>query len=103
MKSDELDKITQSINEKVGNETAGIIADDIGTLITLNKSTCDEIAKLTEENENLKQRNEQLITSNANLLKQIPVTKESEPKKENSKIDTSFSFMSQFKENGEFI
>ena len=98
----ELEKITKSISDKVGKETAGIIADDLGTLMTMNKTTNDEIAKLKQTNSELQTRNEQLIASNSNLLKQIPCQSDLGIIKEEKKDTTKFSYFDMFDEKGNF-
>lgn len=98
----ELEKITKSISDKVGKETAGIIADDLGTLMTMNKTTNDEITKLKQTNAELQTRNEQLIASNSNLLKQIPCQSDLGIIKEEKKDTTKFSYFDMFDEKGNF-
>lgn len=103
MKSADLEEITKSISEKVGKELAGVIADDLGNLITLNTTALDEKTALQNENAELKERNSQLITSNANLLKQVPYQKDPQAEPIKNEEKKNFSFMAQFDKNGNFI
>ena len=98
MKDEELKAITDSIEEKIGNENSAIIADDLGKLFTLNKQTIDTISKLESEKTDLVNKNEKLITANGNLLQQIPMQKE-EIKQQDDEIKP-FNFRSVFDEKG---
>ena len=80
MTDEELIKITDSMQEKLG-ESAGVIADDIGLLITGNANTQKALVAKDEEIKRLTSTNEKLVLANGNLLKQIPVEK-SLPNKE---------------------
>lgn len=74
MTDDELIKITDSMQEKLG-DNAGVIADDIGLLITGNANTQKALVAKDEEIKRLTSTNEKLVLANGNLLKQIPVEK----------------------------
>ena len=74
MTDDELIKITDSMQEKLG-DNAAVIADDIGLLITSNANSQAALRERDEEIGRLKTTNEKLVLANGNLLKQIPVEK----------------------------
>lgn len=74
MTDEELIKITDSMQEKLG-DNAGVIADDIGLLITGNANTQKALVAKDEEIKRLTSTNEKLVLANGNLLKQIPVEK----------------------------
>lgn len=74
MTDDELIKITDSMQEKLG-DNAAVIADDIGVLITSNANSQANLRERDEEIARLKATNEKLVLANGNLLKQIPVEK----------------------------
>lgn len=103
MNSEELKKITDSICEKIGSDNAGIIADDIGNLITQNESVNTKINNLESEITDLKSRNEKLISSNANLLKQVPVSKEIPITKTSNQQEEKIILKNQFDKYGNFI
>lgn len=108
MKNEEMQKIVNSIQEKIGNEASGLISDDLGMLITDNTNMNKDLTNKENEINKLKQQKEQLIATNGNLLQQvsmgnqddfknnIPTKKDDEPKK-------PFSFKAQFDEKGNFI
>lgn len=102
MNSEDLKKITDSICEKIGSDNAGIIADDIGNLITQNESVNSKISNLESEITDLKSRNEKLISSNANLLKQVPVSKEVTSAMTSNK-EEKIILKNQFDKYGNFI
>lgn len=105
MKEEFLKGITESITNKLGEENAGIIADDIGKLITANSEALQNIKNLTEANTTLKEKNEKLILANGSLLQQIPSSiseydkHQSEEEKEEKK---AFNFHAVFDKNGNF-
>lgn len=106
MKSEELKAITDSIEEKIGKENSGLIADDLGKLFTLNKQTIDTMSKMENENANLKSTNEKLVVANGNLLQQIPMTPDystHQTKSEEVEEKKSFNFRDAFDSKGNFI
>lgn len=58
---------------KLGTDPSSIIMDDIGLLITDNDNMNGTIEGLKAQLEEERRRNEQLIASNSNLLRQITV------------------------------
>ena len=101
MNSEELEALTQSIFDKLGEENSALIVDDVASIITKNNETISTIKELKADKEKLKSRNDMLIDSNAKLMQQIPrgpsiddVKEEKET--ENTKID----LMSCFDEMG---
>lgn len=102
MKKEELEKILDSISEKVGDEVKGTIASDIGSLITLNNQALEELHNRDEKISRLEDTNEKLIKSNGALLQQIPRLDENSFKKESDDKpqDNYFDYRSAFDENG---
>lgn len=106
MNEDELLKITSSIEEKIGKENSASIADDLGLLLTRNSETLKSMKARDEEIQNLKSRNEKLVTANGNLLQQIPMAKDTPAvgsKDVQEEDEKPFSWREQFNERGEFI
>lgn len=103
MKEELLKDITSSISEKLGDENAGIIADDIGKLITANTQTIETINSLEKQISSLKETNEKLVLANGSLLQQIPAVADYEkhqaPEEEEKK---AFNFRAVFDKNGNF-
>lgn len=101
----EFEKITHSIQEKIGKEKTGLIADDLGKLITDNanmnkemKSRDDKIVKLTQDKENL-------ITTNSSLLQQVSMgdePPEANPYNKKEEEIKPFDYRSVFDEKGNF-
>lgn len=92
MNSEELETITQSIFDKLGEENSALIVDDVASIITKNNETISTINNLKADKEKLKSRNDMLIDSNAKLMQQIPrgpsIDEVKETKEtENTKID----------------
>lgn len=102
MTDEELIKITDSMQEKLG-DNAGVIADDIGLLITGNANSQKALVAKDEEIDRLKATNEKLVLANGNLLKQIPVEKSLPPEKA-SEVEqpTSISLADAFDAHGNF-
>ena len=103
MQEKDFNKLTNTIQEKLGEE-ASKIADDIATLITDNSATNKIIKEKEAMIEKLKADKEALIQVNGNLLQQVAMGEEEthvnnpeeKPKRE------PFSFKSVFDENGNF-
>lgn len=106
MKKEEMQKLTESIQNKVGKESSGLIADDIGMLLTDNSSMLSIIDSQKQQIERLKQDKENLITTNGNLLQQISMGEDtsSRPNKEENKKEEvkNFSFKTAFDSQGRF-
>ena len=71
MEIKKMEELTNKIIEKVGKDKAGLIADDIGLLITDNSNMNTTISEKDKEIEKLKTDKENLITTNGNLLQQV--------------------------------
>lgn len=100
MNGDELRQLTDSISEKLGDNSA-MIADDIGIIMTgfekmdsTIKAKDDEIAQLTKDKE-------KLVLANGNLLKQIPVMQSSDDDEEEV-TKKPFNFRDAFDSKGNF-
>ena len=78
MSDDELTKIIDGMQEKLGAENSAIIADDLGILISGNAEAQKRSKAQDEKIKQLTAHNEKLILANGNLLKQMPV-EHSEP------------------------
>ena len=104
MKSELLKEITDNISEKLGEENSGVIADDIGKLITANTQTIETIDSLNKRIESLEETNKKLIQANGSLLKQLPAVADYDKHQteEAPAEKKSFNFMSVFDKNGNF-
>ena len=76
MTEKEFEKITKSIQDKLGKENTSLIADDLGKLITDNGTMNTEMKQKDEQITKLKQDKEALITTNGNLLQQVAMGNE---------------------------
>lgn len=93
--------IQTSIEAKLGEENVSLIADDMASLITYNKTQEDSIKEKDKEIAKLKSDKEKLILANGNLLKQVPMAKDDgsfEPSAK--KEEQPFSYRSIFDEKG---
>ena len=106
MNEKDFEKVTKSIQEKLGKENTSLIADDLGKLITDNTTMNETMRKKDEQINKLQQDKEALITTNGNLLQQVAMgdesnfinrneTKNEEPRK-------PLDFRSVFDEKGNF-
>lgn len=102
MKDEELNQLLDSIKEKIGEDVTATIADDLGSLITLNTQVRDELEKKNEEITRLQDTNNKLVSANGALLMQVPQVKKEEPKVEESK-PAYYDYHSAFDENGNII
>lgn len=105
MTDEELLKITNSIEEKLGAEASATIADDIGLLMTGNAKSQQALQDRDSQIADLKAKNEKLVLANGNLLKQVPMESETSvkrPKDENSE-DVKINLSDAFDKSGRFI
>ena len=104
MQEKDFEKLTSSMQEKLGKEYASKIADDIGTLIIDNASINKLLKDKEAEIQKLKQDKENLIQVNGNLLQQVAMGEEETHiegyKKEEKK--TPFNYRSVFDDKGNF-
>ena len=104
MKEEILKGITDNITSKLGDENAGIIADDIGKLITANTQTIETINSLNEQLKTLKETNEKLVIANGSLLQQIPAVADYDKHQteEVTEKKKAFNFKDAFDKSGNF-
>ena len=103
MKEELLKDITSSISEKLGEENASIIADDIGKLITANTQTIETINSLKEQVSTLEDTRDKLVRANASLLQQVPAVADYEKHQEEAPVEEkTFNFHAVFDKNGNF-
>ena len=99
MSDDELIKITDQIQEKLGADNAAVIADDLGLLITANAATQKALQERDNTIKELTDTKERLIAANGNLLKQVPVV---EKKAEDEKPKQTINLADAFDARGNF-
>ena len=102
MKNEELAVITDSIKEKLGEESIALIADDLGLLMSENNRIYTTMNSKDEEITRLKENNERLVKANANLLQRVPIVPEKPVRKEESSTKKSISLNDCFDERGNF-
>ena len=103
MNSEELNTLLDSINEKLGEESAALISDDLGNLITKNTEVFNTLNNKEKEITRLNDLNQKLVSANGSLLQQVGAgfeksshdVEEDTPKK-------SFNFRDAFDEKGRF-
>lgn len=106
MKAEDFKKITEEMTEKIGKEKASVVADNFATIISDNMQMNKELTSKDKEIEKLKKEKEDLMTTNMNLLQQIPMGKEterpSEKEPENKPSARAFDFREVLDEYGNF-
>lgn len=102
MKEEDLQKLTDSIKEKLGEESSALIADDLGVLYTHNKEVQEQLYNQNQEITRLKDTNEKLVLANGSLLQQVPMGKSEEVKQEETSEKKSFNFKDVFDKYGNF-
>ena len=106
MQKEDMDKITNSIINKVGKDMASQIADDIGLIITDNNKMLEDIEKRDNKIEELNLKNENLISANGNLLQQIAVGSEENlfsKKEKQAEKPKEITYKELFDSKGNFI
>lgn len=100
-----LTEITDKIQEKLGKEESGKIADDIANILIFEESNNKTLKDKDETISGLNKDKEMLIQANGNLLLQIPQSKEDSFNNENSKNKDEykpFDYRTLFDEKGNF-
>lgn len=102
MKAEDFEKLTKSIQKKLGQEQSSLINDDLATMVLDNKSMNEEIVKHQETITTLKKDKDDLIMTNNRLFQQVAIGEEvkAEEKQEDKK---PFNFRSVFDDKGNFI
>ncbi len=96
-----IDEITNSIKEKLGDEESGKIADDLASILIHDKSLNETIQNKDKEIAKLKEDKDLLVSANANLLLKIPAGKADDDEfSNNSKVEEykPFDFRSVFQD-----
>ena len=82
MKEKDFNELINNMQAKLGEEASGLIADDLGMLISDNKAVNDTESRYQDEIKMLKDQKEKLIATNGNLLQQISFGVEEQSKEE---------------------
>ena len=96
-----LSEITDKIQEKLGKEESGKIADDIANILIYEEANNKSIENKDNEINKLKQDKQMLIEANGNLLLHVPQGRE-EKEDEKEEIKQPFDFRTIFDEKGKF-
>lgn len=104
MDSGELNTFLESIKDKLGEENAALISDDLGNIITKNTEAINTLQNKDKEIERLNGLNEKLISANGSLLQQVSMDmeKSTHPVKDDDPPKKSFNFRDAFDEKGRF-
>ena len=95
----DIEKITSSIREKLGEEASSKIADDIANIITIEANRKKEIKDKDEEITRINKDKEVLIKANGNLLQQVSFGKDDD-ENDTGEEKKPFDFRSIFDANG---
>lgn len=96
----DIEKITSSIREKLGEEASSKIADDIANIITIEANRKKEIKDKDEEITRINKDKEVLIQANGNLLQQVSFGKDDDENDKDEEEKKPFDFRSIFDEKG---
>lgn len=102
MTNQQMQNLTNDIQEKLGKENSALISDVLGTLITDTENMNKTLENKEKEITDLKTRNDNLLTVNANLLLQVPMGKEEDNKNEIEEQKKDFDFRTVFDKKGNF-
>lgn len=107
MKNEDFKKITDNMQNKLGKEKSSLVADDFAKIISDNMQVNKELQEKEKEIEKLKQEKENLMTTNMNLLQQLPMGEDNIQKKEEKEEikkpkASAFDYKEVFDENGNF-
>ena len=101
----QLSKIVDTIQEKLGKEESGKIADDLANILVLEEANSKTIKEKDATIEKQRKDKEMLIEANGNLLLHVPQAREEESFFEDGRKDSKptepFDYRTVF-ENGKF-
>ena len=95
-----IEEYTSKIQEKLGKDEAGKIADDIANMLTYDNKLHKDIKDRDEEIIKLRKDKEMLIEANGNLLQQVAFGKEEVKTNNQDEEIKKFDFKSVFDKNG---
>ena len=95
-----IEEYTSKIQEKLGKDEAGKIADDIANMLTYDSKLHKDIKDRDEEITKLRKDKEMLIEANGNLLQQVAFGKEEVQTNNQDEEIKKFDFKSVFDKNG---
>lgn len=95
-----IEEYTNKIQEKLGKEETGKIADDIANILSYDNKMKKDIKDKDDEIAKLKKDKEMLVEANGNLLQSVPMGKESDNKRDEDEDKKPFDFRTIFDENG---
>ena len=95
-----IEEYTSKIQEKLGKDEAGKIADDIANMLTYDSKLHKDIKDRDEEITKLRKDKEMLIEANGNLLQQVAFGKEEVKTNNQDEEIKKFDFKSVFDKKG---
>ena len=101
----ELNKIVDTIQEKLGKEESGKIADDLANILIIEEANTKTLKEKDEQLTKMKKDKEMLIEANGNLLLHVPQGREEsffEDGKSDPKATEPFDFRTIIDEKGKF-
>lgn len=96
-----LTEISEKIQEKLGQEESGKIADDIANILIFEESNNKVLEEKNATINKLNKDKEMLIQANGNLLLKVPQGREEVKEDEKANDPREFDFRTVF-ENGKF-
>ena len=104
MNSEELNTFLDSMKEKLGEENAALISDDLGNLITKNTEVFNTLNNKEKEITRLNDLNQKLVSANGSLLQQVGAGYENNihGRNEEDPPKKPFDFRDAFDEKGRF-
>ena len=103
MKNEEFQNKMSKKKKKIGEESSSLILDEIGILLTDNKTTNELLEAKDKEIERLKKTNETLQSVNGNLLQQVSMADDPDTKtQEDDTPKEKFDFRTVFDEKRKF-
>ena len=97
------DEILNSIDQKLGEETFGMISDDIANLMGYNEALNNDIKAKDEKIEKLTKKNDMLVEANGNLLQKVSAGLDEKKKPEEEETKKKIDLRAAFDKNGNFI
>lgn len=97
-------ELTSKIEETLGEESAAMISDTLGEIITGNSENMKAISDRDDKIKSLQDRNEKLVAANGALLQKVPMVRGSDDEDNSAKKPApKISLKDAFDAKGNFI
>ena len=103
MNDDKIIELTSKIEETLGEESAAMISDTLGEILTGNAENMKAIAERDKKIKTLQDRNEKLVSANGALLQKLPAAKSEDNEESKETPPKKINLKDAFDKKGNFL